>query len=1256
MTKEKQRYLLYDSELFYNFPFGKSEFKKLIHTITTTFSPAEALSLLELIKSLGFRTSTVASLSISLEDVKEVPIHQDVINSTNALIHSTERKFNVGQISESERFQQSIDLWNSVTSFLRTEILVAFQGINRLNSIYMMAFSGARGNLNQVRQLVALRGLIADPVGRVLEVPIRSNLNEGLSLTEYLISCYGSRKGVIDTAIRTAQAGYLTRRLVEIGQTISIRTYDCQTKNFIKIHSLLDTEGKVLVPLHVRALGRVVASDYPELAITKNTLIGWKQQLCLQQSSQQELNVRSPLTCECSIDICQLCYGWDLSNYELVALGEAVGILAAQAIGEPGTQLTMRTFHTGGAFSGESSDFILAPITGIIEYTLRPQGYFVRTRWGTFALFTQTSGIITIASKYRIDVPVSTVLFIREGASVVQGQVLGERLSQDNLNETSMNTEERKIHSYFGGQVVYKQHPQANPYSYNGIYIVQGQYICNSNTLNHKQINWISLGDHFQNFTYFNPTLYQTIQTGLIISTNKVLNNVFNNPSISCEPQLISNGLLIPFRQNKINQVSLIHSNRYFQIETQSSSSLFFNKVGFDLSFLNIASNASNYNFKLIVTQHWSVLMNKFNLPKPVRISYLYMYKYVINYFSNRKRKYNFSLSSSYNDYFIFGHAGISLLKKPLVFDLKAFHFENILYPTQSRVENNKVEQFTGWVFNTRKPLNRVRGWVNFMSQKLYLQPLSLTLNSYSLKSIKWLLINPRSHNVYSKQYYLEKLVYNQGFSLMPRLFGFEFPLCEQNYFESLIKSRVHLNILIRQTNFLMQEYPLLSYLNDCNIGTIPFQEIQFCLVPFKNNNSIKLLRKRSKHYKISWHLFLAIETSLKVVKSTNTQVTSLIDYGTTITRGTPISWMTALNLIGGELNYYRKTINLINYKHLSSYKVKQLHKFNNFKLGSILYEGEKYSFGHSSWNGMFFEVVDDIKTFRKIDVLTTPSTENLFVQDGENINEGHLLTTFQVQQVSVSDITQGLPRVEKFLEGRRLIRRLLTRKWVSLLSQYTCENSKTILFQKTHNEFSNYKHFTSLQSQLVLKLNLANIVLNEIQEIVLREVQLVYQSQGVQIADKHIEIILRNLTTRIQVVASGKTNFLPGELIYLQQLKALLQISDCGFNSPLETLEIMPIFIGLSACGRGSTSFIASASFQNTRKVLSAAVINHSTDWLRGLKSHIVLGSRIPAGTGTAFTLKLPMSLTLVETQWHLVQLNLKHLEVGLLQKQIEK
>ena len=1250
MTKKKQRYLLYDSELFYNFPFGKSEFKKLIHTITTTFSPAEALSLLELIKALGFRTSTIASLSISLEDVKEVPIHQNVINSTNALIHATERKFNVGQVSESERFQQSIDLWNSVTSFLRTEILVAFQGINRLNSIYMMAFSGARGNLNQVRQLVALRGLIADPVGRVLEVPIRSNLNEGLSLTEYLISCYGSRKGVIDTAIRTAQAGYLTRRLVEIGQTISIRTYNCHTKNFIKLHSLLDAEGKVLVPLHIRALGRVVATDIPHLRLSKDMLISWKQQRLLQKNNQYELKVRSPLICECSIDICQLCYGWDLSNYELVALGEAVGILAAQAIGEPGTQLTMRTFHTGGAFSGESSDFILAPKTGIVEYALRPQGYFVRTRWGTLALFTQSSGIITINSKYRIDVPISTVLFIRNGSQVVQGQVLGERLAQNNLNEIAINTEERKIHSSSGGQVVYKQHPYVSSSVYNGIYIVQGQFIFNSYMLKCKQNNWSSIGDHFQHFTYFNPFLHQSNQAGLIISNKKNFKDTCINAVISRQPNLIVTGLLVPFQKNKSVVPSPIKQTLHNQFEKSLIPCLSLNKSIFEVSLFNSIIDLFNYNFKLIIGQHSSIIMQKLKFPKPTLITYLYTYRYVINYFSKFNKSKDFTLYRFRDDYFIFGHTGISVLKKQFKIDSKSFYFKNLLYPNQKIVKNNEVEQINGWVFNTRKPLKRVRGWVEFLSNKLYLQPLSITLNTYSLKSTKWLLTNPQFYNVYSKNYYLENLIYNQGFSLMSRLFGYEFPLCEQNYYESLMNSRVYIDIFIKQLKFVIQDCQSLRQLNKFIKNTVPFQEFQFCLIPFQNAKTVNVLTKNAKHFKIKWHLFLAIEAPLTVIPTNHAKVIPLVSYGKTLTRGTPISWITALNLIGGELNYYNKTINLINSRHLSSYKTKQKHKIQDPQLGNIFYEGSKYSFGYSAWNGMFFELLENIQTFRKIDVLTTPITENLFVQDGENINEGKLLTTFQVQQVSVSDITQGLPRVEKFLEGRRLIRRLLTRKWISLLTEYTYENSKTYYCGKTDRNLYNREQFMSLQSQLVLKLDLASRVLSEIQEIVLKEVQLVYHSQGVQIADKHLEILLRNLTTRIQVVSSGKTNFLPGELLYLQQLKALLHISKYAHNSSLETLEIMPIFIGLSACGRGSTSFIAAASFQNTRKVLSAAVINHSTDWLRGLKSHIVLGSRIPAGTGTAFTLKLPMSFTLVETQWHLAQLNLKHLEVGLL------
>ena len=495
MMKKQKRYSMYGPDIFYNFPFGKSDFKKLVHNITIMFSQSDALALLELIKSLGFQTSTRASFSISLEDVKEVPIHNNIIRSTSALIHSTERQFTIGQISESERFQQSIDLWNNVTSYLRTEILMAFQGVNRLNSIYMMAFSGARGNLNQVRQLVALRGLIADPLGRVLDVPIRSNLNEGLSLTEYLISCYGSRKGVVDTAIRTAQAGYLTRRLVEVGQLILIRAYDCQTTDFIALRALSDSQGKVIVPLYARSLGRTLARNVKMLNLKRNEIIGWKYQYLIKRNDLTTISIRSPLSCENLNGVCQSCYGWNLSNNDIVTLGEAIGILAAQAIGEPGTQLTMRTFHTGGAFSGEASDFILAPQTGSVRYVIQPKGYFVHTRWGNIALFTQTTGIMSIDSKKRIDIPTNTILFVREGCPVIQGQVLGERLAQFTSEDVLQTTQERQIHSVCDGQIVCKHHLLTDRQKYQGMSIVQGLYVGKHLMVNQQFGGWFSIGD-----------------------------------------------------------------------------------------------------------------------------------------------------------------------------------------------------------------------------------------------------------------------------------------------------------------------------------------------------------------------------------------------------------------------------------------------------------------------------------------------------------------------------------------------------------------------------------------------------------------------------------------------------------------------------------------------------------------------------------------------------------------------------------------
>lgn len=1245
MCKNPKRYPIYGTDLFYDFPFGKTEFKKLIHNLTLAFSPSEALLVIELIKSIGFRTSTLASLSISLEDVKEVSMHKDIINATNTLIHSTERSSSVGQISESEKFQQSIDLWNNVTSYLRSEILTSFQGIDRLNSVYMMAFSGARGNLNQVRQLVALRGLIADPVGRVLDVPIRSNLTEGLSLTEYLISCYGSRKGVIDTAIRTAHAGYLTRRLVEVGQTILIRSQDCQTKKFIKLNPLYGTNGKILVPLYVRALGRVLADDYPSMRLSKNTLIGWRQQQKLKQAELYELAIRSPLMCENLDGICQLCYGWDLSNYELVGLGEAVGILAAQAIGEPGTQLTMRTFHTGGAFSGESSDFIIASATGRVHYTSRPQGYFVHTRWGSLALFTQTNGIITIAEDYRLDIPKSTILFVREGTLVTQGQVLGERLALNSVTDGATLIEERMIESSSDGQVVYKQHPFMNDTLYKGITVVHGFSILGQNLVCNNQQSWSSIGDRFKKSTYFTPLLYRSSCNGIVIGIQNNHSDPFISKYTSVKYNLLLSSLLIPSYRQKFKVDS-----RNKKIHYIFDHFNFWNLANAKYSFLSLKNimEFNSHNFIILFTDHINIMNQVFQPPKTSLLSILYTYRCVIKCKNSLlKNQYKFKE----NNFFIRDCYGVVILNRHFTrLPRNILQFENIFYPYQNEFSSDEIHYVKSWVFKTRKPIARIRGWFKLSSKRMYLKPLSLTLNLKSLKTVKWCIINSSTYRVHSPEFYMEESIYDRSFSVMSRLFGFEFPLLQNDYLEYLLKSRYCFDIFVKRLYFFKaRKFSTGNYTID-NLVNFFFPTIQFSVIPFQDSDVGCSTKSVGKQYKIGWHSTYSFYANQVIKIVDDTKIQSLVKYGNTVTRETPLAWMIKATKQGGEFNDYRKTLNLINFKHLVSYKIDRSNISNLPYLGSMLYEGVSYPFGHSTWNGIIFDITETAITFRKADVLTTPINEKLFVDDGDSIKKGQILTTFKVQQVSVSDITQGLPRVEKILEGRRLIRRLLTKKWQLLLTSYNyfdevnnCNhvvNSYTDNLQKS-NLLSNTPDLLFHK-----KLELAELVLFDIQQVVLREVQLVYKGQGVQIADKHIEIILRDLTSRIRIIECGNTNFLPGELIYPNQLRLLSNLLP---SAALEGIEIMPVFIGLSGCGRGSSSFIAASSFQNTRKVLSAAVINHSSDWLRGLKSHVIIGSRIPAGTGTPFSLDIPLCSDLAQTQWYTTQIDLKSLEFNL-------
>ena len=389
-----------EGPLFLNYSFDKNRLKALILWSLTNNGEKATLDLVEKLKNIGFEYATKAGISLGIDDLKIPPNKSWLLSQAEFNIQSAEMQYQQGNLTAVEQFQHLIDTWHRTSENLKQSVVKHFRSTDVLNPVFMMAFSGARGNISQVRQLVGMRGLMSDPQGQIIDFPIRSNFREGLTLTEYVISCYGARKGVVDTALRTANSGYLTRRLVDVSQHVVIWLFNCQTRRGIFLTDMKEG-GKTILSLKDRLVGRVLAEDINPIAFRN-------QQVSKELASKivplkNTVLIRSPLTCNVKNSVCQLCYGWSLSQGILVPLGEAVGILAAQSIGEPGTQLTMRTFHTGGVFSGDVMDEIRAPYKGIIDFSETLQGRLIRTSHGKIAFLTKVKGLLRI--KRSIDIP-----------------------------------------------------------------------------------------------------------------------------------------------------------------------------------------------------------------------------------------------------------------------------------------------------------------------------------------------------------------------------------------------------------------------------------------------------------------------------------------------------------------------------------------------------------------------------------------------------------------------------------------------------------------------------------------------------------------------------------------------------------------------------------------------------------------------------------------------------------------------------------
>ncbi len=414
---------------YVNEALGDKELRNLISRVYAEKGPHVTVRMLDTIKRMGFRYATLFGATIGIDDIKVPTTKPEMIDAANTEVHAIQNQYLQGHITNEERYNRVVEVWSKTNEDLTNVMMTNLQEDNfGFNPVYMMANSGARGSRSQIRQLAGMRGLMAKPSGDIIELPIRSNFKEGLSVIEFFISTNGARKGLADTALKTADAGYLTRRLVDIAQDMVVTEDDCGTINGIEMTALKDGE-EVVESLADRIEGRFTLERVKH-PITGEIIVDVNEEITDETAAQielagiEEVRIRTVLTCEAQHGVCRMCYGRNLATNQAVQIGEAVGIIAAQSIGQPGTQLTMRTFHIGGAAtktSEENRTYLRYPVLvkGVQGNTVElDSGVRLLTRKGTIT-------VARILEQHEIEK--KDKLQVADGDKVAKGQALIKR-------------------------------------------------------------------------------------------------------------------------------------------------------------------------------------------------------------------------------------------------------------------------------------------------------------------------------------------------------------------------------------------------------------------------------------------------------------------------------------------------------------------------------------------------------------------------------------------------------------------------------------------------------------------------------------------------------------------------------------------------------------------------------------------------------------------------------------------------------------
>ena len=418
-----------------DFLCGKKQLGDIIARTITKHGLSETAKMLDNLKSLGYHYSTIGGISIGIFDMVVPDVKDSMIEEAEARVEKINKQYERGILNNAGRSRAVVDVWRKTTDAITEELKI---NLGKYNPVYMMSQSGARGNINQIKQLAGMRGNMVDTSGKTLEIPIKSNLREGMKVHEFFISSHGARKSLSDTALKTADSGYLTRRLVDVAQDVIVSKEDCGTRDYIDIGPVVVGSGanrKVIESLGDRIVGRYAARDIldpesAEVIVKENTLISSEQAKKIDRLGFKKVPIRSNLTCECKHGVCAHCYGKNLATGGETVIGETVGIMSAQSIGEPGTQLTLRTFHTGGVASSDDITQGLPRVEELFE-ARRPKGQ---------AIISDLDGVVAVAedenrkrlvtitdaegSVQKVTVPINTSLLVEDGDTVEAGDLI----------------------------------------------------------------------------------------------------------------------------------------------------------------------------------------------------------------------------------------------------------------------------------------------------------------------------------------------------------------------------------------------------------------------------------------------------------------------------------------------------------------------------------------------------------------------------------------------------------------------------------------------------------------------------------------------------------------------------------------------------------------------------------------------------------------------------------------------------------------